>query len=614
MLAGRRGRRWPGHRAALRGAEERQRVLPPDRRRVDRRARRGEPVQRRGRDPAHPRRRAARRRRARRQGRARAAPAHAASSRRCRCRARTGRWATTSWPAPSWSRSPARTGKRRPRRHPAHGGGGRPTSSTARRRSSLAAEEVRVKARVALAGTGLTTHVGGPGGLVADFSAAFAGIDGVLLLVALAVVLVILLVVYRSPILPIAVLLSAVFGLSLAALVIRPLAENGTIELSGQSQGIMFILVVGAATDYALLLVSRFREELHGEPSTWVALRRAWRGAVEPIVASGRDRHPRAAVPAARVDLRNTAGLGPVGAHRHRRRPARLPDVPAGRAARLRAQGLLAVRSPRRRRARRGRRRHPFAVGPRRPGSSSRHPRRTWVLTLAVLLAAAAFAPTFSRRGRDHQGHLPHRHRLGGRAGGHRATLRGRRRAARSRSSCPPSAPRPCATAHRRRPRHRGRLRRAHPADPRAGRAAGPAPVDGLQLVQGTATGAADSAEAEETVRRLRASLDDVSPDALVGGQAAINLDVLEASGRDLRVIVPAILVVIFLVLCLLLRSVRRPAAARRRQRRLVRGDDRGGGARLRPRARLRRAATPRSRSTASSSSSRWGSTTRSSS
>ena len=125
--------------------------------------------------------------------------------------------------------------------------------------------------------------------------------------------LVILLVVYRSPILPIAVLLSAVFGLCLAVLVIRPLAENGTIELSGQSQGIMFILVVGGATDYALLLVSRFREELHEHESPWVALRRAWRGSVEPIVAS-----------AATVilgllclmlaSLRNTAGLGPVGA------------------------------------------------------------------------------------------------------------------------------------------------------------------------------------------------------------------------------------------------------------------------------------------------------------
>ena len=98
--------------------------------------------------------------------------------------------------------------------------------------------------------------------------------------------LVILLVVYRSPILPFAVLLSAVFGLSAASLVVYQLALNDVITLSGQSQGILFILVVGASTDYALLLVSRFKEELHDEVNSWVALKHAWRGSVEPIVAS----------------------------------------------------------------------------------------------------------------------------------------------------------------------------------------------------------------------------------------------------------------------------------------------------------------------------------------
>ena len=161
--------------------------------------------------------------------------------------------------------------------------------------------------------SGLTPYVTGPGGVTADFVTAFAGIDGILLGVALGVVFLILLIVYRSPILPFAVLLTAVFGLAAAALVVFPLAKNDVIGLSGQSQGILSILVVGAATDYALLLVSRYKEELHDEESTWVAMRKAWRGAVEPIVAS-----------AATVilgllclllsDLGNTSGLGPVGA------------------------------------------------------------------------------------------------------------------------------------------------------------------------------------------------------------------------------------------------------------------------------------------------------------
>ena len=145
---------------------------------------------------------------------------------------------------------------------------------------------LRAEIAETLVPAGLEGYVGGPGGLIADFAEAFAGIDGILLGVALLVVLVILLVVYRSPILPFAVLLSAVFGLGAASLVVYQLALNDVITLSGQSQGILFILVVGASTDYALLLVSRFKEELHDEPNSWVALKGAWRGSVEPIVAS----------------------------------------------------------------------------------------------------------------------------------------------------------------------------------------------------------------------------------------------------------------------------------------------------------------------------------------
>ncbi|WP_240917899.1 MMPL family transporter [Phycicoccus sp. HDW14] len=77
--------------------------------------------------------------------------------------------------------------------------------------------------------------------------------------------------------------------------------------------------------------------------------------------------------------------------------------------------------------------------------------------------------------------------------------------------------------------------------------------------MQATTKDAADSAGAEHTVERLRSALDDVSTDALVGGSAATNLDVLDASSRDLKVIVPTILVVIFVVLSLLLRSLLAP-------------------------------------------------------
>ena len=87
-----------------------------------------------------------------------------------------------------------------------------------------------------------TVAVTGPAGFAADLGEAFAGIDGLLLLVTLAVVLVILLVVYRSPVLPFVVLLTSIFGLALAALLIHPMAAADWIQLSGQSQGILSLI------------------------------------------------------------------------------------------------------------------------------------------------------------------------------------------------------------------------------------------------------------------------------------------------------------------------------------------------------------------------------------
>ncbi len=133
---------------------------------------------------------------------------------------------------------------------------------------------------------GMQAYVTGPAGLSADLSDAFGGIDGILLLVALSAVFVILLLVYRSLLLPILVLMNAMFALCAAILVVYLLAKNGIIELNGQSQGILSILVIGAATDYSLLLVSRYREALGGMSAKWEAVRLGVRGSFEPIVAS----------------------------------------------------------------------------------------------------------------------------------------------------------------------------------------------------------------------------------------------------------------------------------------------------------------------------------------
>ncbi len=160
---------------------------------------------------------------------------------------------------------------------------------------------------------GLTALVGGQGGILGDFITAFGAIDGILLVVALLVILLILVVVYRTIILPLVVMLSAVLALGVSSAAIYALAKNDVLDLNGQSQGILFILALGAATDYSLLLVSRFREELRDEESTYVALRRAYRGTFEPIVASG------VTVILGLLclllsDLSSLRGLGPVGA------------------------------------------------------------------------------------------------------------------------------------------------------------------------------------------------------------------------------------------------------------------------------------------------------------
>lgn len=134
---------------------------------------------------------------------------------------------------------------------------------------------------------GVSAYVAGPAGMSADIGGAFAGLDGLLLLVALAVVLVILVIVYRSPLLPIIVLGTAMAALTGAMALVVALAKADVLTLSGQTEGILMILVIGAATDYSLLYVSRFQVELARFGRGWEATCAALRGATGPILASG---------------------------------------------------------------------------------------------------------------------------------------------------------------------------------------------------------------------------------------------------------------------------------------------------------------------------------------
>lgn len=246
---------------------------------------------------------------------------------------------------------------------------------------------------------GVNHWITGPAGFLADLSKAFGGIDGVLLLVALGVVFFILLLVYRSPILPILVLLGAVCALSAALFVVWWLAKWGVLQLNGQVQGILFILVIGAATDYSLLLVSRYREELFAHASKRTALWRAWKGVLEPIGASG------GTVIVGLLcllvsDLGSNKALGPVGAIGIVfAMLAALTFLPAM----LYAVGRVGFwpRIPRsdRKSVAAHEARQAKGIWHRVGDLVSRHPRVIWIVTVLLLLAGASGLPQLKADG-----------------------------------------------------------------------------------------------------------------------------------------------------------------------------------------------------------------------
>ena len=160
---------------------------------------------------------------------------------------------------------------------------------------------------------GFTRHVTGFAALISDLFGAFGSLDSSLLLTTGAVVAIILIVVYRSPILWILPLFAAGTALTFAGAIIYELAKHNIITLDGASQGILSVLVLGAATDYALLLIARYREELHHDESRFHAMKVALRGVAEPIIASGSTVSIGLLV-LLLASLQNNKGLGPVGA------------------------------------------------------------------------------------------------------------------------------------------------------------------------------------------------------------------------------------------------------------------------------------------------------------
>lgn len=414
--------------------------------------------------------------------------------------------------------------------------------------TAAAVEEIRAAVEASPI-EGVTVYVGGPAGFLSDLTEAFGGIDGLLLLVALGVVLVILLIVYRSPILPFFVLLSSVMALGVASAVIYALAANGIITLNGQAQGILSILVIGAATDYALLLVARYREELRRHESKYDAMRTAWRGVFEPILASGGTVIIGVLV-LLLSDLKANQGLGPVAA---------IGIVFAMLAGLTFLPAVLVLLG-------RG------AFWPFRPTFGSeghevsglwagvarfvgRRFRVVWITVAVVLAGLALFLPSFKADGVPSSDFFTtevestrtqealERHFPAG-SGSETVVITPADTLAQATETIQQTAGVAQVVPLTEGPQT---------GPPGTGE---PRVVDGQVLLNVTLSDASDSLAAEETVVRLRGELDSVSPQAVVGGPTAAQYDTVETAKQDVRKIIPIVLIVILVVLMLLLRSV----------------------------------------------------------
>jgi putative drug exporter of the RND superfamily len=469
-------------------------------------------------------------------------------------------------------------------------------------------ESLRTAATAAAEPVSLTTHTAGPGGVLADLIKVFGDIDTKLLGVTALVVTVILILVYRSPFLWLLPLTSAGTALGLASGVVYVLASNDIVQLNGQSQGILTVLVFGAGTDYALLMVSRYREELHQHELPWDALRAAWRGTVEPIVASGataslgllmllfselnsnKSTGPIAAigiasalvvmltflpalllVPSAMLFLVLVGVAFAIGAV--------IGGPPVGGVVALLAVIAFAVAVVIR--VRRPETRWAFwarvpgarwAFWPKVPhpdhadtkltgfwsriaGMVGRRSRTTWLVTGGLLLVLAAFASTLNPSGISSEQQFANPDTVDSVQGqqtiaqyfaaglGSETIVIGPADQLQQMSDVIAKTPGVAAVA---------------PVTTSTS-STDPLVVDGLVELRATLGVDPGSAKAEQIVTDLRTSLDAVSTDALVGGTTAINLDTKNASARDLKVVIPLVLLVILVVLILLLRAIVAP-------------------------------------------------------
>ncbi|MEO8907256.1 MAG: MMPL family transporter, partial [Microbacteriaceae bacterium] len=413
---------------------------------------------------------------------------------------------------------------------------------------------------------GLSVYVTGPAGLSADIVGAFSGLDGMLLIVALAAVLLILIIVYRSPLLPLIVLGTSLVALTAAMFTVVALAKAGVVVLSGQTEGILMILVIGAATDYSLLYVARFRESLRDHARKWDATWAALRGSWQAILASA------GTVVVGLLclmfsELNSNKALGPVAAigigfaflaamtllpalMLWAGRTAFWPVRPALGSAHQSVDGAK-------------------GIWPRVARLVSRRARLIWV-ACTVLLAVASLglfglkADGVSQmdfvighsQARDGQAVLVE-HFPGG--AGTPAIVVGPKSDLDAMTHTILTQDGVSSLNIISQDSRSGTLPVTLAGVQSGPTGAVPTVVDGRVMLQATLNGASDSAAAENTVRQLRSSFAADGSEVIIGGVAATAIDTNDAAVHDRNLIIPLVLGVILVILMLLLRSILAP-------------------------------------------------------
>lgn len=386
---------------------------------------------------------------------------------------------------------------------------------------------------------GVKTYISGQGGQAADSAEAFAGLDGTLLMWTAIAVIVILLLTYRSPVLWILPIASSFVALGIAQGVVYFLAKDGGMTVNGQSQGMLTVLVFGAGTDYALLLVARYREELRRHQDRHEAMAFALHRAAPAILASG-STVILGMICLLLASVNATSGLGPVAAI----------GIAVALAVMLTLLPALLVITGR------------WIFWPTRPKFASgeqatqgiwakvgttinKSPRAIWAVTALILLACSLGLIKLNATGLSTEDTYTKKF----------DSVIGQQILADHHLADRSNQLMIVANAT-----HAAEVTTVLSGISGLGPVAEPIVKEGTALISAPMVSEATAAASFEIVKDVRSAVHSVEgADALVGGASATFYDYQRAATRDNKVVIPAVLLVVMLVLMVLLRALFSP-------------------------------------------------------